>query len=211
MKILVHTDSAFNSLYFVRWLRKQQWEVIGYFYNPNIQPYAEYNKCLLMQKLLGVLEDIVTIYAPKYDFEDYLEGSSQNHKQKERCQFCYRFILERVAQYAKKLDIAYFTTSWLLHPHHDHKLLKKIGDEVAVKYGIKFLFQDFAKEWEEADQLAVKMNLYEQPYCGCIYSERYRFYPTSLDEYDKVQAKKKKGKAAVKHKNKTKSAAAKKK
>lgn len=210
MKILVHTDSAFNSLYFIRWLRDQKWEVIGYFNNPNIQPYTEYNKCLLMQKLLGVLEDIIMIYPTKYDFENYLKGISVYDKQKKRCEFCYRFILEHTAKYAKKIKVPYFTTSWLLNPHHDHDLLKKIGDEIGGKYGIKFLYQDFSKQWEEADQLAVKLNLYEQLYCGCIYSERYHFYPMTLEEFEDIQPKKAK-KTTKKKKKKSKVTAKKKK
>ncbi|MBU0579778.1 MAG: epoxyqueuosine reductase QueH, partial [Candidatus Margulisbacteria bacterium] len=79
-----------------------------------------------------------------------------------------------------------------------------------------FLFQDFNAEWEKADQMAIKMNLYEQPYCGCIYSECYRFFPATLNEFEKKQkvqkiaaenvvkkaTKKKKSKARVKSKSK---------
>ncbi|MBU0581052.1 MAG: epoxyqueuosine reductase QueH, partial [Candidatus Margulisbacteria bacterium] len=142
MKILVHTDSAFNSLFYTRWLKDNKWEIIGYFNNPYIQPYAEYKRCLMMQKLLGVLEDLIMIYAPNYNFEEYLKGISAYDKQQDRCLFCYNYILDKAAKYAKKLDIPFFTTSWLINPHHDHKLLKKVGDEVGNKYGLKFLFQD---------------------------------------------------------------------
>ncbi|MFC1517737.1 epoxyqueuosine reductase QueH [Candidatus Margulisiibacteriota bacterium] len=190
MKILVHTDSAFDSLFFMRYLRKEQWEVLGYFYNPNIQPYSEYHKCMLMQKLLGVLEDIIMIYPQKYDFEEYLKGISVYDHQKNRCKYCYSFALEHTAKYAKKLKIPYFTTTWLLNPNHDHKLLKSLGDAIGVKYGLKFFFQDLAKQWETADQIAVKMNLYEQPYCGCIFSERYHYYPMTLPVETKSKAKK---------------------
>ncbi len=181
MKIVVHADSAFDLLYFNRWLKKEQWEVMGYFYNPQIHPSAEYNRQLLMQKLLGVLEDIIMIF-PEYDFEHYLAGVAAFATQQERCRFCYRFILERTAAYAKQLNIPYFTSSWLIQPNHDHALLKEIGDEVAEKLGLKFLYSDFSKVWEEADQLAVKLNVYEPPYCGCIYSEKYHCYPMTLQE-----------------------------
>ena len=184
MKIAVHVDSAANMLYFNRWLKKEQWEVMGFFYDPNIHPFNEYNRCQLMQKLTSVLEDIIMMY-PEYNFEEYLTGSTACATQKERCAYCYRFQLEHIAHAAQQLNIPYFTTSLLLHPKHDQELLKKIGDELAEKYQIKFLHHSFKDQWAEASELADKMNVYRQPYCGCIYSERYRFYPTTLDAWNK--------------------------
>jgi epoxyqueuosine reductase len=198
MKILVHTDSAFNTIFFNRWLKKEQFEVVGYFNNPNIHPYSEYNKQLLMQKLLAVLEDIIMVYPETYNFEEYLQRISGQKEQGERCKLCYRFVLESTAKYAKKLKVDYFTTSWLMDEKHDKELLKKIGAEIGEKLKIKFYFQDFVGEYSESEELAQNMNLYKPPYCGCIYSERYKFYPTTLagKRRSPVKVKKAKGKAA---------------
>jgi len=179
MKIAVHADSAFSMLYFNRFLKKEQWEVLGLYYNSNIQPYSEYHRQLLMQKLVGVLEDIIMLY-PEYDLEGYLKGISAFSTQEERCDFCYRHILEYTARYAQQLEMPYFTTSLLLHPKHDQVLLKKIGDELAEKYQLKFFHQDLTAHWNDVADLASKLNVYQPPYCGCLYSERYRFYPATI-------------------------------
>jgi epoxyqueuosine reductase len=181
MKIVVHADSAYDLLYFNRWLKKEQWEVLGLFYDPNIHPFSEYNRQLLMQKLLSVLEDIIMIY-PEYNFDDYFKGSAVCTTQKERCAYCYRFILEYTAKYAQQLNIPYFSTSWLLNPKHDRELLKKIGDELGEKYKVKFFYHDFQDLANEAMELAEKMNVYKPPYCGCIYSENGHFYPMTLGD-----------------------------
>lgn len=184
MKIVIHADSAYDMLYFNRWLKKEQWEVLGLFYNPNVHPHAEYNRDLLMEKLISVLEDIIMMY-PEYNFEEYLKGSAPCATQRERCAFCYRFILDYTARYAKQLGIPYFSTSWMLNPKHDQALLRKIGDECAEQHGVKFMHHDFSAEWKVSAELAEKMNVYKAPYCGCVYSERYGFYPTTLAEYEK--------------------------
>jgi predicted adenine nucleotide alpha hydrolase (AANH) superfamily ATPase len=46
---------------------------------------------------------------------------------------------------------------------------------MAEKYGIAFYYDDFRQGWQEGIDKAIEMELYRQPYCGCIYSEQERY------------------------------------
>jgi len=51
-----------------------------------------------------------------------------------------------------------------------------MGESLGRKYGVKFFYQDFREGWKEGIQCSLELGLYRQQYCGCIYSEKERFY-----------------------------------
>jgi predicted adenine nucleotide alpha hydrolase (AANH) superfamily ATPase len=44
------------------------------------------------------------------------------------------------------------------------------------KHGVKFYYADFRPGYREATAQSRKMGMYRQQYCGCIYSEKERYY-----------------------------------
>ena len=52
-----------------------------------------------------------------------------------------------------------------------------MGEELAQRYGIEFIYEDFRVGWQEGIVASKAMGLYRQQYCGCIYSERDRYLP----------------------------------
>ncbi|TSA27382.1 hypothetical protein D4R71_02240, partial [bacterium] len=44
------------------------------------------------------------------------------------------------------------------------------------EYGVPFLYKDLREFWKEGIELSKTEDMYRQQYCGCIYSERDRYY-----------------------------------
>ena len=42
--------------------------------------------------------------------------------------------------------------------------------------GVPFHYHDFREGWKEGIAASREMDMYRQQYCGCIYSEKERYY-----------------------------------
>jgi len=175
MKILLHLCCAPCTIYPLKTLRDQQIEVQGYFYNPNIHPYLEYKKRRQTLQEYARISDLDIIFADQYDLEHFLEKTLPWGP--ERCRTCYRLRLESTAQEAKEKKRDAFSTTLLYSLYQKHDWIKEVGSELAERYQIPFLYQDFRPGWKEGIQKSKELGLYRQPYCGCIFSEKERFAP----------------------------------
>jgi predicted adenine nucleotide alpha hydrolase (AANH) superfamily ATPase len=148
--------------------------ITGFFYNPNIHPYLEFQRRLqsLKQWLEGV--DIKCIIRADYVIEDFLRMVA--FREAERCRLCYLMRLEAAAAVAKRGHFDSFSTTLLYSKFQQHELIRETGETVSKKYGVPFYYEDFRVGWKEGIRLSKEKNLYRQQYCGCIYSEweRYR-------------------------------------
>ena len=50
------------------------------------------------------------------------------------------------------------------------------SEAVGKTVGIPFYYHDFRVGWKTGIEESKRLNLYRQQYCGCIYSEKQRFY-----------------------------------
>ena len=55
-------------------------------------------------------------------------------------------------------------------------LICAVGEKVAREEGIEFFYQDFREGWQEGVDISLALELYRQPYCGCIFSEKERYW-----------------------------------
>lgn len=142
------------------------------FYNPNIQPYTEYElrKDCLQQYCSS---QNVRFVEGTFDMDRFFQEVV--FREHARCSMCYSLRLTEAAKYAKKGYFDFFTTTLLVSPYQKHDLLREMGQMVSEKYGVKFLYRDFRKGWKESISISHKLGLYRQKYCGCVYSERERF------------------------------------
>ena len=85
--------------------------------------------------------------------------------------YCYRVRLEQTAKYAKENGYDTFSTTLLISPYQNHEALKKIGEDMAKKYRLTFLYRDFRLGFKEGQAKARELGLYMQKYCGCVFSE----------------------------------------
>ena len=66
----------------------------------------------------------------------------------------------------------YFTTTLSISPYKISRWINEIGNNLADKYGIQYLYSDFKKEngYKHSIELSKEYGLYRQDYCGCKYS-----------------------------------------
>jgi len=173
MRILLHICCANCAIYPLERLKESWDEVVGYFFNPNIHPYQEYQKRLESLKRYSEEVGMEVVYRDEYLLEEFLKTVS--HRVEERCRYCYSIRLEATAQEAKKNSFDQFSTTLLQSNHQNHQLIKDIGDRLAREIGIPFYYEDFRSGWRKGVEVSKAMGLYRQQYCGCIYSEKERF------------------------------------
>ncbi|MBW1971493.1 MAG: hypothetical protein DRG20_06685 [Deltaproteobacteria bacterium] len=174
MRILLHICCANCAIYPVKALREAGWDVMGFFYNPNIHPYKEFEKRMNTLKEYAPTVNLRVIYDETYPLKEFLQKIA--FRESKRCFFCYQMRLLRSAKMAKKSKFDAFTTTLLFSKHQNQKLIKELGEAAAKEVGIPFHFQDFSVGWEEGGRISRELDLYRQQYCGCIYSEMERFY-----------------------------------
>jgi hypothetical protein len=57
-----------------------------------------------------------------------------------------------------------------------HDQIRSIGEAVGKKIGVPFYYRDFRDGWKEGIEESKKLEMYRQQYCGCIYSEKDRYF-----------------------------------
>ena len=103
-------------------------------------------------------------YAEK-GFENELEGGK-------RCGLCFSMRLEETALTARMNGFDTFTTTLTVSPHKDYETISRIGNMLAVKYGVGYLDGNFKKKdgFKRSIELSKQFGIYRQNYCGCEFS-----------------------------------------
>ena len=174
MKVLLHVCCANCAIYPIKNIREEGLEVMGFFYRHNIHPYTE---CLKRQEALQVYAeqaDLKVIYQEGYDIEGFMQNVA--FRESERCNYCYHDRLRSTALLAKRGKFDYFSSTLLYSKHQQHDLIRSMGESIGKSVGIPFLYQDYREGWKEGIECSKQMGLYRQHYCGCIYSEKERYY-----------------------------------
>jgi len=174
MKILLHICCAPCAIVPVASLRKDNFDVMGYFYTHNIHPYTE---CLKRRDTLEAYArtiDLRVIYSEGYEIENFLRNIA--FRENERCAFCYYDRLRCTALVAKRGKFDYFTSTLLYSKFQQHEEIRSTGISVGKSIGVPFLYEDFRTGWKDGIEASKKLQMYRQSYCGCIYSEKERYY-----------------------------------
>jgi len=173
-RILLHTCCGPCTIYPLEWLRKAGWIAHGFFYNPNIHPYQEQQRRLQTLRTVAEQMEMELIVRPEYELDLFLRQIV--FREENRCIICYSLRLEATAKLAMRSRFDAFTSTLLYSRQQKHELIRSIADGISKRHGIPFLYEDFRAGWSEGQEAAKAMGLYRQPYCGCIYSERDRYY-----------------------------------
>lgn len=175
MKLLLHTCCAPCSVYCIDSLREEGIEPDVYWYNPNIHPYMEYKVRRDCLKEYTKQIQVKAIFEEDYGLVPFCQKVSKHLEA--RCQmYCYPVRLEQTAKYAKEHGYDAFSTTLLVSPYQKHDIIREIGERVAEKYGLTFLYRDFRVGFRQGQAKARSWGLYMQKYCGCIFSEEMRYY-----------------------------------
>ncbi len=174
MKLLLHICCAPCTIYPLEILRKEAGRIEGLFFNPNIHPYLEYKKRLETLREYATREGLAVEEADDYPIEDFLQKTS--FMGTDRCSYCYEVRLRRTAAQAKKGRFDAFTTTLLFSRYQKHDLIRHTGEAISRDIDVPFYYRDFRVGWEEGNRRSREMEMYRQKYCGCIFSEKERFY-----------------------------------
>ena len=173
-RVLLHICCAPCAIHPVSALRAEGFYVHGFFFNPNIQPYQELRKRLDTLESFAGNEDLPLIVRPDYDPRKFFRQVA--FREAERCIHCYSERLGTTARLAKKSGFDAFTTTLLYSKRQKHDLVAALAREAAKKHGVAFLYRDFRDGWKKGQEAARALNIYRQQYCGCIYSEKERYF-----------------------------------
>jgi predicted adenine nucleotide alpha hydrolase (AANH) superfamily ATPase len=174
MKLLLHICCAPCAIYPMDVLRQDGVSITGFFYKHNIHPYTE---CMKRQNTLEEYAahiNLHVIYQKGYDLEGFLRKAA--FREENRCAVCYHDRLNATAGLAAHGKFDAFSTTLLYSKFQRHELIREIGESVGKTIGIPFLYQDFRLGWKTGIEESRRMGMYRQPYCGCIYSEKERYF-----------------------------------
>jgi len=168
--VLVHICCAHCSAYTLSFWQNQGYRVSAFWYNPNIHPLEEHQQRLDAAAVLLEQQSVKLTASPDY------EPSKFFHRVKNsgpgRCADCFRLRLEKTAGEALRLGFKAFSSSLLISPQQQHEVLMSIGDEIARKTRLVFLYSDLRRRYSDSRVITKGMDLYRQHYCGCEYSRQ---------------------------------------
>ena len=174
-KIILHACCAPCASYPINKLKKDGFEPVVFFYNPNIFPSCEYEiRRVELKKYcqkIGI-EYFEGIYEIK-KFYEAIKGFESEPEKGRRCSICFNLRLDKTAKFALSQGIKHFTTTLSVSPHKNSTQIFQEGQMVAQKYGIEFLEYNFKKQdgFKISRQIAKENNMYAQNYCGCEFSQ----------------------------------------
>ncbi|HIS12164.1 MAG TPA: epoxyqueuosine reductase QueH [Candidatus Onthocola stercoravium] len=145
------------------------------YYNPNIEPMAEYEhrKKEQIRFIKEFNNEHINFMDCDYNNQDFrrkVQGLEQEREGGARCAVCFKLRLNYTASLAKKENFDYFGTTLTVSPHKNSDIINKIGSLLEKEYGVKYLYSDFKKKdgYKKSVEISKKYNLYRQDYCGCL-------------------------------------------
>lgn len=157
-------------------LLEEHFDLLLYFYDPNIQPKSEYERRRDESRRFADKKGISFVEGP-YDVENWnslVRGYEDSPERGERCRLCYEMRMSEAARFARENNSGYFTTVLSISPHKDVVRINEIGFAMQERFGVKYLPADFKKKegFKKSINLSRENGFYRQDYCGCLYSKR---------------------------------------
>ncbi len=169
--VLLHICCGVCASYPVLRLQSEGYRVLGFFYNPNIQPQEEYTRRLAVALKVActlTYELLTGAYEPEKWFQA-VKGLEHEPEGATRCSVCFKVRMEEAHRKARQLGIPYFATTLSISPHKQSREINALGSLIDPA---GFLEYDFKKQdgFKKATAFAKTHSLYRQNYCGCIFS-----------------------------------------
>lgn len=168
-RLLLHVCCGPCATYPVAHLRERGFDLLGYWYNPNVQPEAEHALRAESAHRYAAQASLTLLSGP-YEPERFDATLDGHTERPERCRHCYRLRLSEAARVAHERGAEALTTTLLISPYQDQAAIREIGEEAAGHYGLRFYFENLRRGWPLRARLAREYGLYQQQYCGCRFS-----------------------------------------
>lgn len=174
MKILLHVCCAPCGINF---FQLSEEDLTFYFYNPHIHPEEEYLKRLESVEFLCERLKIPLIKG-EYEKEKWFsltKGLEKELENGKRCLVCFKMRLEKTALTAKEKNFNAFATTLSLSPYKDVDFINKTGIILQERFCLKYFYFSLDKKerfnlHQKEKELVKRFGLYQQKYCGCLYS-----------------------------------------
>jgi predicted adenine nucleotide alpha hydrolase (AANH) superfamily ATPase len=173
MKVLLHVCCGPCTIYPLTVLREEGAEVTGHFYNPNIHPFKEFRRRIVTLEDYAKRTKLPLVLDTNYGLKDFIRKVAF-HEEK-RCHICYLMRLEKTVSLAREKNYEAFSTTLLYSKYQRHPQLIQQCQQLSTKYDIPFCYRDFREGWQAGVDASKDLDMYRQPYCGCIYSEQERY------------------------------------
>ena len=170
-RLLLHICCGPCGTYSIKRLQEQGFAATGFWYNSNVHPFAEHERRRECVSAYAEEIGLPLIQWEDYEMPVYFRAVVGHEAAGERCVICYRLRLERTAQVARQQGFDAISTTLLISPYQQQALLREIGEALGSEYGVEFYFENLRKGWAERGHLAREHDMYQQRYCGCVYSE----------------------------------------
>ncbi len=180
MKLLLHVCCGPCSFYPISVIRGNGISFSAYFYNPNIHPYKEFRRRINALSMVSEYLKFDLILEKDYGLSEFLRRVVFNENK--RCEICYDLRLSRCVEFALENGFDAFSTTLLYSRYQKHDLIIDKCKRLEDKFKIEFYYRDFREGWQFGIDQSKNLDIYRQPYCGCIYSEQ--------EAYDKKFRKK---------------------
>jgi predicted adenine nucleotide alpha hydrolase (AANH) superfamily ATPase len=174
-KLLLHTCCAPCAVAIVEILVQNRLTPTLFFYNPNIDNRAEYDKRLNEAHKIALLYNVELVEAD-YNHTDGIAltaGMENEPEQGQRCRLCFQIRLTETAQYAQANDFDCFATSLASSRWKNIEQVNDAGQNAAAQIdNVTFWNYNWRKNGlqNRRRQLIQQLDLYNQSYCGCEYS-----------------------------------------
>lgn len=176
-KLLLHVCCAPCSTYVFKKL-SEEYNVTGYFYNPNIHPKTEYDFRVTEAKKISEKLGWKMIYGiyEKEKWLKFISGHEDDPERGERCSICFNMRLDEVFKKAKEKGFDIIASTLSISPHKVTEQINREGLQLSKKYGVEFLQENFKKKngFNIGRKLSLELGIEHQNYCGCIFSYRDR-------------------------------------
>ncbi len=174
-KLLLHICCAPDATVAIERLR-ERFDVLGFFYNPNIEPNKEYAlRESEVQRLSGLQKFNHVEEKPRHDeWFDICSQFASEPERGERCRRCISHRLKITALRTAELGITHFATTLTTSPHKDVDFIHETGSTLARENGLIYLPETFRARdgFRRSLELCKEYNLYRQNYCGCRWSRK---------------------------------------
>jgi epoxyqueuosine reductase len=160
--------------------RAEGLEPVLRFFNPNVQPWWEYEKrlqslrvfanaagCRLMVARAAGVSGAAASWAAPW----LAVTAAGDAPQPERCAGCVAVRLREAARAARAGGFARFATTLTVSPYQDHALIRRAGEEAGEAEGIEYLHRDLRSHFKLSYAESRRLGLYRQSYCGCVPSK----------------------------------------
>lgn len=173
-KVLLLVCCAPCSAGVIDFIAKNNLDFTIFFYNPNIYPEVEYVKrkeeVIRLAKLYNI-PFVDTDYSPQ-DYVKATIGLGSFPERGKRCEQCFKLRLAKTAIYARDNKFDYFTSTLGFSRWKDLNQVNSAGYAVEELYNVPYLDVDWRKcgIQPRTQEIIKEQKIYEQKYCGCIYS-----------------------------------------